>query len=331
MASRNAPAPSWHRAAPAPIVLVSGPEDLLAERAIQLITQSVADDGQPPARTNLDAGTYSTGQLLVAASPSLFDEPGLIVVDGAEAMSEAFLADALSYVAHPDPDVVVVVRHRGGVRGKRLLDAMRASGVPQYTCPAIARDNERVEFVAGEFRHASRTASARAVRALVDAVGGDVAELASACAQLVSDVEGEIDERAVARYYGTRVNATGYAVADAAVAGNAGEAIALARHAMATGTDAVPLVAALAMKLRTLAKVGAARGRGLDPARDLGMQPWQVDRARRELAKWTADSLSAAIQAVAQADADVKGGSRSPHFALERAVRSVAELADAPR
>jgi DNA polymerase-3 subunit delta len=53
-----------------------------------------------------------------------------------------------------------------------------------------------------------------------------------------------------------------------------------------------------------------------------------VDRARRELQRWNADSLAEAIEAVAQADADVKGASRAPAFALERVVRRVAELAN---
>ena len=103
--------------------------------------------------------------------------------------------------------------------------------------------------------------------------------------------------------------------------------MALLRHALATGTDPVPLVAALAAKLRTLAKVAAARGRGLDPARDLGLAPWQVDRARRELTSWTPEGLAAAISAVAQADAEVKGAGRDPVFAVERAVLRVAGAA----
>ena len=131
----------------------------------------------------------------------------------------------------------------------------------------------------------------------------------------------------VGRYYGGRVEATGFRVADAAVAGRAGEAVALLRHALATGSDPVPLVAALAAKLRALVKVGAARGQGLDPVRDLGLAQWQVARARRELAGWTPEALALAIRAVAQADAEVKGAGRDPVFAVERAVLAVAQAA----
>lgn len=326
MARRPVSAPTWHRARPSPVVHVSGPEDLLAARAIDLIGQALRKQSDALAVTRIDASSYSPGDLLAATSPSLFAEPGLVVAEQAEAMNDAFLADALVYVAKPDPEVTVVIRHRGGVRGKRLLDAMRAADIPEYTCPAISKDSELADFAAAEFERARRPIAAATVRALVDAIGADVAELAAACAQLLSDVEGTVDEAAVARYYGTRVNATGYAVADAAVAGKTAHALALARHAIETGTDPVPLVAALAVKLRTLAKVGAARGRGLD-ARELGLAPWQVDRAMRELRVWDADRLARAIEATAQADAEVKGASRAPAFALERAVRTVADLA----
>jgi DNA polymerase-3 subunit delta len=327
MPARPTTEPTWHRAKPAPVVLVSGPEDVLGERAIDRIATAMKRGDEAAAVTRIDAGSYAQGGLLAATSPSLFDEPGLVVVESAEAMNDAFLADALAYVAAPDPEVVVVIRHRGGVRGKRLLDAIRSSDAAEYTAPAVTKDAELAAFVAGEFERADKPAPAAAVRALVDAVGADVAELAAACAQLMSDVDGTVNEAAVARYYGTRVNATGYAVADAAIAGDAPRAVALSRHALQTGTDPVPLVAALASKLRTLVKVGAARGRGVDPTRDLGLAPWQVDRARRELSKWDAERLAQAIEATAQADADIKGGSRAPGFALERAVRTIAELA----
>jgi DNA polymerase-3 subunit delta len=75
-----------------------------------------------------------------------------------------------------------------------------------------------------------------------------------------------------------------------------------------------------------LASVGAARGRGIDPV-SLGLAPWQVDRARRDLRHWEADSLARAIEAVALADSQVKGASRDPRYAVEKAIRTVATLA----
>ena len=70
--------------------------------------------------------------------------------------------------------------------------------------------------------------------------------------------------------------------------------------------------------------VGAAgRGRNEDIARELGMAPWQVNKARRALSGWTAEGLARSLQAVAAADFEVKGGGRDPVFAVERAVLTV--------
>jgi DNA polymerase-3 subunit delta len=308
-------------------VLLVGPETILAERAIASIVARVRETEGNVAVTRLSAASYARGALRAATSPSLFAEPGVVVVEEGEAMSDDFLVDAVSYAGDPDPEVVVALVHSGVVRGKKVLEAFRAAGAHEYACPAVKKDSDALAFVEGEFSRAGRTVRPQAVRALVDAIGIDAAELAASCQQLMSDVSGVISADEITRYYGSRVNATGFAVADAAIAGKIGDALALVRQALDTGTDPVPLVAAVGAKLRVLAKVGASRGRGLDPVKDLGLAPWQVDRARRDLRHWTADTIARAIEAVAEADAQVKGAGRDPRFAIERAVREIATLA----
>ena len=191
-------------------------------------------------------------------------------------------------------------------------------------CDEIKSDADKARFVSQDFRRARRSIAPDAVVALVEAVGSDVAELASASAQLIADTTGEITVETVRTYYGGRVEATGFAVADAAVAGDVPKALALARHALQTGTSPVPIVAALAMKLRALAKVGSLGGRG-GGAQNLGLAPWQVDRARRELRGWRPEGLGAAIIAVAEADEGVKGKAKDPVYALERAILAIGQ------
>jgi DNA polymerase-3 subunit delta len=257
----------------------------------------------------------------------LFADAAIVAVDGVGDASEEFLAEALAYVGSPEPGSVVVLRHGGGARGRKLLDAVRGAGFPQVGCPAVSRDADKMSFASAEFRRAGRQVQGDALRALLDAVGSDLRELLAAIAQLVADTQGRISREDVDRYYGGRVEATAFKVADAAAAGDTGAALTLARHAMAAGADPVPLVGALAAKLRTLAKVGGSGRQGLDPTGDLGIAAWQVDRARRELRSWEAGRLGAAIQAVAQADAEIKGAGRDPKYALERAIVAVSRLA----
>ncbi|WP_265522081.1 DNA polymerase III subunit delta [Oerskovia flava] len=326
-----APAPSrsqhtltWSTVELAPVVLVQGPEPLLAERAVDNLLALARERDPEVEKSEIDAAVYQPGMLTVAASPSLFGEPKLVVVRGAEAATEALVLDVLDYLPVADPETVLVVVHGGGVRGKKMLDAIKAGGAPVVACDAIKKDADKAAFVSAEFARYRRRIDQGAVRALVEALGNDLRELASACSQLATDTTGTVNEQVVDRYYGGRVEATGFRAADAALSGRSGEAVALLRHALATGADPVPVVAALAVKLRTLAKVAAMRGRGGATAKDLGLAPWQIDRARRELSGWTPEGLATAITAVAQADAEVKGAGRDPVFAVERAVLTIA-------
>ncbi len=313
----------WDDPTLAPVVLVRGAEGLLAERAVDGVVRLARERDPDVEKVELEGATYGGGQLAVAASPSLFGEAKVVVLRTTEACTDDLVADVVAYVAAPDPQTTVVVVHGGGQRGKRMLDAVVASGAPVLECEPITKDADKIQFVTAELRAARRRADAAAVRALVDALGSDLRELASACGQLAADTTGTISEAVVNRYYGGRVEATGFKVADAAVAGDAGGAVALLRHALATGADPVPIVGALATRLRTLARVAAIRGGGVT-ARELGLQDWQVRNANRDLARWTPEGLATAITAVAQADADVKGGGRDPVYAVERAVLTIA-------
>lgn len=308
-----------------PLVLIQGPEELLAERALDQVLDDLRAASIDAEVVRLDAPTYEEGALGIHTSPSLFAEDKAIVVEGLEEAPDALQADLLAYLADPAQHVTLIVTHRSGNRGKKVLDTLRAASARIIPAPAIKTDRDKAEFATHEFRRARRRATSEAVTALVEAVGKDVRELAAACRQLVDDTTGMIDEKVVLTYYGGRVEATGFRVADAAVAGHAGEALGLLRHAIASGVDPVPIVAVLAIQLRQLAKVGAAgRGRSVDVAREVGMAPWQVDRARRALAGWDGAALGRAIQAVAAADHEVKGGGRDPVYAVERAVLVIA-------
>ncbi|MDQ1128657.1 DNA polymerase-3 subunit delta [Microbacterium sp. SORGH_AS 888] len=280
--------------------------------------------------SDIDASDYTSGTLLVVTSPSLFGEPRLVRVSGVERCSDAFLSEALSYLAAPQEGATVVLRHTGAsVRGKKLLDAIRSGtgGGVEIACPAVKRDSDRYDFAAGEFGAASRRIAPAALRALVGAFSDDLTELAAACQQLIADVDGDVTEQIVDRYYGGRVETSAFTVADTAIAGRYGEALLALRQALASGSDPVPMVAAFAAKLRSMARVAGSREPAAALASRLGMKDWQVDRARRDLSGWSQESLGRAIQACARADAEVKGASRDPVFALERLVTVVATRA----
>ncbi len=319
----------WDALELAPIILISAGEEVIGEQACDRLIAMALERDPGTEMTKLDAATYTSGRLPMLASPSLFGEARLILVPNGESMNDAFLKDALEYVPSPEEDVTFVLRHRtSSARGKRLYDAIVAAGFQRAEIPAIKRDSEKADLVKEQVRRRNRSMTSEAVQDLVDALGNDVRELLSAVHQLLDDVEGRIDEKVVHTYYAGRNEATPFAVADAVVAGRTGHAIALTRHAMSTGTAAVPIVAAIAMKLRAMGLYLASRGRAQQG--EIKLAPWQLNRARDDMRGWSQEGLAHAILAIAQADAEVKGASRSPEFAVERAIVRIGRAKKVP-
>ncbi|MGX5680193.1 DNA polymerase III subunit delta [Schumannella luteola] len=320
------PVLEWHQVRPAPVVLVSGTEGFLADRAIRSLRDLLKTEDPSLEVSEIEADQYSPGELMTLASPSLFAEPRMIRVTGVEKCTDAFIEETIAYLSQPADDTYLVLRHAGGVRGKKLLDAIRggAGGGVEIACLELKKDTEKQDFVAAEFSSVGRRITGSGIRALVSAFSDDLAELAAACQQLLSDSSDEITEVTVERYYSGRVETNAFKVADAAIAGRRGEALVLLRHALSTGADPVPIIAAFAMKLRTMAKVAGSTGSGGQLASKLGMAPWQVDRARKDVQGWSDAGLGAAIEALADADEQVKGAGRDPVYALERLVGVIA-------
>ena len=182
-----------------------------------------------------------------------------------------------------------MLRHAGGVRGKKLLDAIRGGlgGGIEMPCLELKKDTEKPGVRGRRVPAAGRRITPGALRALVCAFSDDLAELAAACQQLLADASEEITEVTVEKYYAGRVETNAFNVADAAIAGRHGEALVLLRHALASGADPVPMVAAFAVKIRTMAKVAGTTAPSGQLASQFGLAPWQVDRARRDVHGWS--------------------------------------------
>jgi DNA polymerase III subunit delta len=305
------------------VTVIVGDEELLVERAVHA---AVAEAGAGPAEApdvhDVRAADLRPGDLSMLTAPSLFGGGCLAVVRSAQDATKDVAAELASLLAAPPPDVTLVLTHSGGAKNKSLLTG---HGGRRIDCPAIKRFGERLDFMRGEFARAGRKADDGGLRALLDAVGTDLRELAAACSQLAADTTGVINQDAVARYYRGRAEATGFTVADRTVEGKLGEALSQLRWALATGVSPVLITSALAQGVRALGRVGtAARTRKADAlAAELGMPPWKVDRVRQQLRGWNAEGVARAHAVVAQADAQVKGEGASPGYTLERAITEI--------
>jgi DNA polymerase-3 subunit delta len=309
--------------------LILGDEELLIERAVGVVLRaarkSAGSEDIPVDR--MRAGDVSVNELAELLSPALFADERVIVLYAADEAGK----DAVELIASAAADLPIgtslAIVHSGGGRAKALVGRLRELGAEVHECAKIKKAAERASFVRAEFRTHKVKVDDDVIAALLDAVGSDIRELASACSQLVADTAGPIDVVTVRRYHSGKAEVSGFDIADKAVMGDVSGAAEALRWAMLGGVPHVVLADALAEAVHTIARVGPLRGNSYQLASELGMPPWRVDKAQKQARRWSKERVGAAIRLVAALNADVKGVAADADYALENAVRRVAELA----
>ncbi len=307
--------------------LIVGSEAALADRAMTKLNEELKEEKCEV--TNLFAADVIVGDISDALAPSLFSQRRALIIRDLQDLAEECRDEITRYLNSPDASTTVIFIHKGGVKGKALLDAIKKIKPEIILCDPIKKEAEKEEFVRNLFLDLKRKATPGAVSALVGALGNDLRELQSAISQIAADAPaGIIDELIIDKFHQGRVETTGFDVADATIDGNLSGALIALRSALETGTDPVMITSAIASSLRSLAKVsGVNRGvKSFELAGQLGMAPWQIDKARRQLNRWSPAQLADAVGAIAQADAEVKGAASDPIYALEKALTRIASL-----
>ena len=314
------------------IYLILGAEAALSDRALSKLIAQLKEER---AEINtLFASEISAGEITDALSPSLFSERRALIIRDLQDLAEESKIEITRYLDNPDSTLTLILTHKGGVKGKALLDQIKKTKPELISCDPLKKESEKEEFVKNLFLDLGRKASPGAVSALVNATGTDLRELSAAVSQLASDSPaGVISEEQVNRYHQGRIETTGFDVADKVMEGDIAQALITLRHALTTGTDPVLITSAIASSLRGIAKVsGVNRGqKSFELAGELGMAPWQIDKARRQLSGWNATTLTMAVVEIAKCDDQVKGGASDPIYALEQAVSRIALLREGAR
>ena len=312
--------------------LVLGEEELLVERAVAEVLGAARQRAGPEGGSDqvpvnrMRAGDVSTYELAELLSPSLFAEERIVVLEAAAEVGKDTAAMIASAAADIPAGTVLVVVHSGGGRAKALANELRSLGAEVHPCARITKLGERVDFIRSEFRSLRIKVDEATVTALLDAVGSDIRELASACSQLVADTDGDVDSAAVRRYHSGKAEVKGFDIADKAVAGDVEGAAEALRWAMMRGEPLVVLADALAEAVHMIGRVGPLSGDPYRLAAELGMPPWRVQKAKKQARRWSRDTVATAMRVVAELNANVKGAVADADYALESAVRKVAEL-----
>jgi DNA polymerase III subunit delta len=310
------------------LILVSGPEGLLANRAVAELSQQMRSEAPDVEISEIEASRLDRGTLVEITGPSLFSSHRATVIYDVESVVSDVGQDLVDLATARLAELAVIVVHRGGQKGKGLVDKLKSAGAEVIQSGAV-KTWELPQFVSAEVKRAGASIDAGAAAALVDAVGHDLRALAAAVTQLISDGQGgPITVDQVRRYFGGRAEVTSFAVADAALAGRTGAAMEQLRWALATGVAPVLITSALASGVRGLGKLITAGGgqREADLAREVGVPPWKLKSMRSQARGWDQSRLATALKTVAMADADIKGAADDAAFALERAVLSVSRL-----
>lgn len=311
------------------VTLVSGPESLLAERAVDRLVQQALAERPAAGLTKAAAGELDAGGLAEITGGSLFADDSIVVVTELSELAPTLFDAVLALVAAPIEELVLVLVHPGGVKGKGLLDNLKKARVTVVDCPAV-KPWEMPQFATAEARRQGGRIDPPTASRLVEALGADVRAVAGAVRQLLLDADDRvISEAAVRRYFAGRADVTSFTVADHVMAGRRNEALGALRWALDTGVPPVLVTSALAGALRGQGRftdLTGARMRDGDLARELGVPPFKVKEIVQRSHAWTPRGLATALQAVAEADAAVKGQAADPAFALERMVIAVTLL-----
>lgn len=312
------------------VTLVTGKEEYLSARTVASVRHAVRTYDDQAEIADSPAGELTLASLDDMSSPSLFSSTRCVIVTSLQDASDEVADGIVDYAASPADELALVLVHSGGAKGSGVLTRLRKlEAVTEVKSTEVKFARDFVSFVASEFGVQGARATPEAADFLVQAVGQDLRSLSAATHQLTNDFpDQQIGVEEVKRYFGGRAEAKSFAVADHAFGGRPAPALEELRWALEGGTATVLVTSAFASGARGIARyLGASRGmREADLARELGVPPWKVKTIRDQSRGWTDEGIGAAVQAVARADADIKGAAHDAAYTLERLVLTVAGL-----
>ncbi len=274
----------------APVTVVLGEEELLAERAVAGAVRAAVDElGAETTVEEVRAGALPDGFAMGLATASLFGGGRVVVVHDAEALDATARSAVLGAARDPSPGTVLVLRAAGVDRQGKFFKEVQ--------------------------QH--------------DTVGQDLRELAGAVAKLHVAVPPPtvLTAAHVAEFLSQTADRGVFELTDAVFAGDAATALERLDALLAQGEDALGLLGMLARQLRLLLRVADHPGAPASQVAQLIGPPtrdWQVERARRQARKFRPEDLRRGLDVIAEADAAVRNGSLPPRLLLELVVTRLA-------
>ena len=312
----------------APVTLVIGEEELLAERAVaEAVAAAKAGLGAGTSVEEVSGGALPDGFAMGLATASLFGGGRIVVVREAETLDAAARGAVLAAAADPSPGTVLVLRAAGPGRVAKFFKDLQQHAVT--VTAAKLKPSERAAWLRAEIRRLGRKADDGAVAALLDTVGQDLRELAGAAAKLhVAVPPPTVWTRAQVGEFLTPTADRGvFELTDAVLGGEPQAALRHLDSLLGQGEEVLGLLGMLARQLRLLLRVvdyGNAPKGQVAQAIGGGVRDWQVDRARRQARGFRPDDLRRALDLIAAADAEVRNGGLPARLLAELVVTRIA-------
>ncbi len=317
------------------VLILTGEEPLLVAQVVAALRDSI-----PPALRafNLDvieakAGA-AQGILNAARTLPMMGPRRLVLVQGAEALGAEGLDLVRAYLDAPVPEATLVLVF-GKLDGRmKFTQAAKKKGF----VAALEPPRQLVPWVKEEAQARKIRIAPDAASRLVEVVGKDLARLSSALDQLalfagdrpiarddVDELIAETRERTV------------FELANAVGGGDRAGALGAIARLFAQRESAVGVAMMLARHVRQLAIAREELAAGT-PSRDLprllGVPPFAVDGLVAQARRWPAQAFPAALDALAQADRDLKGPVKAAlgeRIVLERLAERLLTLGTPPQ
>ncbi len=165
--------------------LILGDDEFLTERA-RLSIQKAAGEGVEVVR--LKASEVSEGEIAMATSPSLFGDNRVIVISDVEKVGKELTQVLLTAVADPGPGMTLVLIYtvtaktlKGKKKPPEIVAKLRKVGEVHEVFSLYP--NELGSWATREFASHGVRPTPDVVQAVLDGVGSDLRELASAIVQ----------------------------------------------------------------------------------------------------------------------------------------------------
>ena len=123
------------------LYLILGSEGALADSALLKLTTQLKEESAE--LTTLFASEVIVGDIADALAPSLFSERRALVIKELQDLAEESRDEITRYLDNVDPTTTVIFMHKGGVKGKALLDAIKKAKATIIACEPLKKESEK--------------------------------------------------------------------------------------------------------------------------------------------------------------------------------------------